>query len=246
MDMRFTPLTNAISYIPLDLIKSELRKVGVTEDSKIENLIEDSLSYFESITGFYARQGVIEIKFSYKDRSDYNQRTNISYADFYSSGSAYNYNYGEQFYKYETDIGGRFLSQIPTKLEFFSNQFLSSNNVTFEKLTADELETLPALFFQVTREKTLQFVIRPYGDNNVVPQALIDKRFSLSTIEPVTIEIENLNEITNQTLSLPDDIRRCILRMACMMYESPSWSSDLHKDVFIASVFRNYNCRVDI
>ncbi len=83
MEYIFNPTRDAKSYIPLDLVKQYLRIEHIEEDQKIEDLIESSLDYFEERTGFITRAGDLQIKFSFKDRLDYEKRKERSYSDFW-------------------------------------------------------------------------------------------------------------------------------------------------------------------
>ena len=226
MNFTFTPKANNNDIVlTLDLVKEYLRIEDSVQDVKIQSLIDQCVSLFQTKTAYIFREGSLDITFSIKDNVLYRKRKVSSFADRFVGDSYRNL---EDFYL--TDLGANISTQKPTSLIYTYD--CGEQEMT---LTADQLrDSVPDNFFIVTKKFPLMFKLpRDLSDLN----ALNFNRFDESTIITCKLLVG--------AIVISDDVKGCIIRMVSQMFENPDMDLMMSDNV-IQSTIANYNFRIGL
>lgn len=238
MNLKFRPIEEGNTYIPLSHLKEEMRVTTDREDEKIKRIINQAFEFFENNTGFLLRTGELELMFNIQDRIDYDNRSIRTYADYWDRGVLGHYE--ENNYIYHTSCSAEVETQRPISLEFYSRE-----DRIKQILTQEEIDTLPENFFFVQNTKTLAFMLSYKASiQSEVPEVLREKSYSDNTTLPITLKVKTKDVFEDK--KLPQDIYACILRVASRLYEFPFDNTMIHRDYSIMGVLEKYNSKADI
>lgn len=224
-----------LQQLSLEDLKAELRISHPNEDKKIQDLLNDSLEYFENTTGFFVTKSQVRINLTYRDIFRGYRRSDPSFADAYAPTTHHTYGsygvFGLQYndrFEFLVDIGN-VRSQRPKTLTVWQDRSDALEKIEF---TDEDLALLSDDFIFTLREAPLKFFLNIERDQNEATfrqKGVFNPRVFEFVIESTPPEL------------IPKDILRMIKRMACQLYENPDQDYK-GADLIIANVIQRYDC----
>lgn len=211
----------------ITLLKQYLRIDHDSENLKIQDIIDQSINYFQNQTGYIFRAGTLEIQFTYEDNIQYDKRKRENFGSYLQRS----YEFDNRDY-YLTNVGANVSTQKPSYLSFMYDYGEKERVLTEAQLN----DLVPDNFFIVRRKQPLSF--RLPRDLDKLRNELEFNRFDIRNLITCRLVVG--------TIVIPDVVKSAIIRMASALYENPDIPVPFAKDAVVCSALRTYNYQLSM